>query len=132
MSCCPVRSSRVLLIGPGCILFEVVVRCLSITPCAPVLEQEPRFVPQAQPCGRIMLKFGLRWSATEGIDRCVLARGIDHFPITTSDHADSSGFVVRISLRANLNDRVVVDGVPIDGRIGPSIGFVVPDCLTAT
>jgi hypothetical protein len=79
-----------------------------------------------------VLKFGLRWSATEGIDRWVLAGGIDHFPTAASDHADSSVFIVWISLRANLDDRVVVDGVPIDGRVGPSIRFIVADCLTAT
>jgi hypothetical protein len=57
--------------------------------------------------------------------------GIDHFPIATLDHVDSSGFVVRISLRANLDDRVVIDGVSIDGHVGPSIRFVVAGCLTA-
>jgi hypothetical protein len=43
---------------------------------------------------------------------------------------DSSGFVVRISLRANPNDLVVIDGVPIGGRAGLSIRFVVAGCLT--
>jgi hypothetical protein len=43
---------------------------------------------------------------------------------------DSSGFVVRISLRANLNDPIVIDGVPIGDRAGLSIGFVVDGCLT--
>jgi hypothetical protein len=47
------------------------------------------------------------------------------------DHTDSLGFIVRISLRANPDDRVVVDGVPIGGRAGPSIEFVVAGCLTA-
>jgi hypothetical protein len=47
------------------------------------------------------------------------------------DHVDSFGFVVRISLRANPEDRVVVDGVPIGVRVRPSIGSVVFDCLTA-
>jgi hypothetical protein len=46
------------------------------------------------------------------------------------DHGDSSGFVVRISLRANPDDRVVIDGVLIDGHARPSIGFVVAGCLT--
>jgi hypothetical protein len=47
------------------------------------------------------------------------------------DHVDSLGFVVRISLRANPDDRIVVEGVLIGGRTGPSIRFVVPGCLTA-
>jgi hypothetical protein len=48
-----------------------------------------------------------------------------------SDHADYSDFVVRISLRANPDNQVVVDGVPIGGRAGPSIKFVIAGCLTA-
>jgi hypothetical protein len=48
-----------------------------------------------------------------------------------SDHADSSGFVVRISPRSNPEDRVVVDGVPIGGHAGLSIGFVIAGYLTA-
>jgi hypothetical protein len=46
------------------------------------------------------------------------------------DHADSLGFVVRISLRANPEDWVVVDGVPIGGHVGPSISSVVAGWLT--
>jgi hypothetical protein len=65
------------------------------------------------------------------VDRWVLAGEIDRFPIATPDHADSLGFIVRISLRANPDDQVVIDGVPIDGRAGPSIGFIVAACLTA-
>jgi hypothetical protein len=61
----------------------------------------------------------------------VLAGGIDRFPIATPDQADSSGFVVRISPRANPKDRVVIDGVPIGSRAELSIGFVVFGCLTA-
>jgi hypothetical protein len=38
-----------------------------------------------------------------------------------SQIAYSSGFIVWISVRANPDDRVVVDKVPIDGRVGPSI-----------
>jgi hypothetical protein len=34
-------------------------------------------------------------------------------------------------MRANLDDRVVVDEVPIGGRVRPSIRSVVPGCLTA-
>jgi hypothetical protein len=64
MSCCLIQASRALLIGPEYILSEVVVRCLSIAQRAPVLEWEPRFVPQVRPCSRIMLKSRLRWSAT--------------------------------------------------------------------
>jgi hypothetical protein len=45
------------------------------------------------------------------------------------DHAESLGSVVRISLRANPEDRVVVDGVPIDGRVRPSIESVIAGCL---
>jgi hypothetical protein len=39
--------------------------------------------------------------------------------------AYSSGIIVRISVRANLDDRVVVDEVLIGGRVGPSIRFFV-------
>jgi hypothetical protein len=41
MSCFPVRTSCALLIGPRYVLSEVVVRCLSITQRAPVVEREP-------------------------------------------------------------------------------------------
>jgi hypothetical protein len=34
-------------------------------------------------------------------------------------------------VRANPDDRVVVDEVPIGGRVGPSIGSVVDGWLTA-
>jgi hypothetical protein len=61
----------------------------------------------------------------------ILAGGIDRFPIAIPDHADSSGFVVRISPRGNPDDWVVIDGAPIGGRAGPSIGYVVASCLTA-
>jgi hypothetical protein len=46
MSSCPVRVSRVQLIGPEYVLSEVVVRCLLIAQCTPILEWEPRFIPQ--------------------------------------------------------------------------------------
>jgi hypothetical protein len=36
--------------------------------------------------------------------------------IISISHVDSLGFVVRISLRANPDDRVVINGVPISGR----------------
>jgi hypothetical protein len=64
MSCWPVRASRALLIGHEYILSEVVVRYLSIAQCTPILEWEPRFIPWVWPCGRTMLKSGLRLSAT--------------------------------------------------------------------
>jgi hypothetical protein len=48
-----------------------------------------------------------------------------------SDHADSSGFVVQISQRANPEDWVVVDGILIDDFVGPSIGSIVAGCLAA-
>jgi hypothetical protein len=64
MSCCPIQACRALLIGPEYILFEAVVRCLSIAQHAPVLEREPQFVPQVRPYGRTVLKSGMRWSAT--------------------------------------------------------------------
>jgi hypothetical protein len=64
MSCCPIRASRALLIEFEYVLFEVVVYCLSIAQCAPVLKREPQFVPQVRPCDQAVLKFGLRWSAT--------------------------------------------------------------------
>jgi hypothetical protein len=60
----------------------------------------------------------------------ILVGGINRFSIATLDHADSSGFVVQISLRANPDDWVVIDGVLIGGRAGPSIRFVVAGCLT--
>jgi hypothetical protein len=47
------------------------------------------------------------------------------------DHADSSGFVVQNSVRANPDDRVVVDGVPISDRAGQLIGFIIAGCLMA-
>jgi hypothetical protein len=78
-----------------------------------------------------MLKSELRWSAIGGIDRWALVEGIDRFLIVAPDHADSSSFIVRILVRANLDDRVVVDGVLIGGRARPSIGFVIAGCLTA-
>jgi hypothetical protein len=62
-------------------------------------------------------------------DHWVLARGIDHCPIAMPDHGDSSGFVAWISLRANPDDRVVIDGVSISGRAEPSIGFIIAGCL---
>jgi hypothetical protein len=34
-------------------------------------------------------------------------------------------------VRANPDDRVVIDEIPIGGRVGPSIGFVIAGCLTA-
>jgi hypothetical protein len=49
---------------------------------------------------------------------CILAGGIDRFSI-----AYSSGFIVRISVRTNPNDRVVIDEVLIGGRVRPSIKF---------
>jgi hypothetical protein len=54
------------------------------------------------------------------VDRWILAEGIDRFSI-----AYSSGFIVQISVRANPDDRIVVDEVPIDGRVGPSIRFFI-------
>jgi hypothetical protein len=39
--------------------------------------------------------------------------------------AYSSGFIVRISVRANPDDQVVIDEVPIGDRVGPSIRFFV-------
>jgi hypothetical protein len=47
------------------------------------------------------------------------------------DHGDYSGFVVRISPRGNLDDRVVIDGVLISGRAGPSIGYVIASYMIA-
>jgi hypothetical protein len=29
-----------------------------------------------------------------------------------------------------MDDQVVIDGVPIGGHVGPSIGFVIAGCLT--
>jgi hypothetical protein len=59
------------------------------------------------------------------VDRWVLVEGVDRFSIAMSDHADSSGFVVRISPRANSKDQVVGDGVLIGGHAERSIRFVV-------
>jgi hypothetical protein len=73
-----------------------------ITQRTPVLEYEPRFVPQVHP------------------------GGIDRFSI-----AYSSGFIVRISVRTNPDDRVVVDEVMIGGHVGSSIGSVVAGFLTS-
>jgi hypothetical protein len=46
---------------------------------------------------------------------------IDRFSI-----AYSSAFIVRISVRANLDDQVVIDEVLIGGHVGPSVRFFVP------
>jgi hypothetical protein len=46
------------------------------------------------------------------------------------DQANSSSSVVQILLRANPDDRIVVDGVSIDDHAGLSIRFVVVSCLT--
>jgi hypothetical protein len=83
----------------------------------------------------------MRWSATwlreaafchrGPVVRWALVGGIDRFLIATLDHADYLGFIVRISLRDNLEDRVVIDGVPIGGRVGPSIESIIAGCLTA-
>jgi hypothetical protein len=135
MLCCHVRACHALLIRHEYVLFEVAVCCLLITQRALVLEREPQFVPQSQPCGRTVLKSGLRWSATwwrgaafchnRPVDRWAFAGGIDRFPIAMPDHADSLGFIVRISLRANSDDRVVINRVTIGGHAGLSIGFVI-------
>jgi hypothetical protein len=55
---------------------------------------------------------------------------MDRFLIATPDHADFLSFVIRISPRANPDDRVVVDGVLIIGHAGLSIEFVVAGCMT--
>jgi hypothetical protein len=117
-----------------------VVPCLSIPQCTPVLEQEPWFVSQAWPCGRTILKSGLRWSVTWWrraafyhriyVDRWVLAEGIDRCPIATPYHADFLGFVAWISVRANPDDRVIINEVLIGSHARPSIGFVIAGCLT--
>jgi hypothetical protein len=39
--------------------------------------------------------------------------------------AYSSGFIIQISVRANPDDRVVIDEVLVGGRVGPSIRFFV-------
>jgi hypothetical protein len=64
MSCCPIRASRALLIGPEYVLSEVVVCYLSIAQRTPVLEREPQFGPQIHPSDRTVLKSGLRWNVT--------------------------------------------------------------------
>jgi hypothetical protein len=112
-----------------------VARCLLITQRVLVLEHEPRFFPQVCPCDQTMLKFRLKWSTTwwrgvefyrrRYVDRWILAGGIARFSI-----AYSSGFIVRISMRANPDDWVVVDEVPIGGHVGASTGSVVTGCLT--
>jgi hypothetical protein len=142
MSCCPVLASCALLNGPNYVSIEVVVICLTITQRTLVREREPRSVSQVRPCGRTVLKSGLRWSVTwwrgaafchhRPVDRWVLGGGIDRFSIAKLNHVYSSGFVVRISLRANPEDRVVIDGVLIDGCAGLLIRFIIAGWLTAT
>jgi hypothetical protein len=107
-----------------------VARCLLITQCTPVLDHEPWFVPQVRPCSQTVLKSRLKWSTSwwrgagfyhrRSVDRWILAGGIGRFSI-----AYSSGFIVQISVRANPDDRVVIDEVPIDGRVGPLIRFFI-------
>jgi hypothetical protein len=138
----PVWISCALLIGSEYVLSEMVVHCFLIAQSAPVLEREPRFVPRVWPYGWNMLKSGLRWNVTwwrgaafdcrKPVDRWVHAGGIDCFPIATFDHADSSGFKVRISPRTNLGDWVVIDGIPIGSHVKPSIRFIIAGCLTVT
>jgi hypothetical protein len=109
---------------------------LLITQRTLVLEREPRFIPQIRPYGRTMLKSQLKWSTAwwrwagfyyrRSVDHWILAEWINRFLI-----AYSSGFIVRISVRANPDDRVVIDEVSIGGRVRPSIGSVVADCMTA-
>jgi hypothetical protein len=142
ISCCLIWAGRASLIGPRYVLSEVVMRYLSIAQHASVREREPQFVLQVQPCGQTVLKSGLKWSMTwwRGATFCrrrsvylwVLTEGIDRFSIAMPDHVDSSGFIVRISLRANPKDWVVIDGVSIGGRARLSIGFVVTSYLTTT
>jgi hypothetical protein len=107
-----------------------VARYLLITQRTSVLEREPRFVPQVRPCGRTVLKSRLKWSTTwwrgagfyrrTSVDRWILVGGIDRFSIVYS-----SGFIVRMSVRANPDDWIVVDEVLIGGRIGQLIRFFV-------
>jgi hypothetical protein len=141
MSCCPIQACRALLIGPKYVLFEVVVHCLSIAQCTSVLEREPWFIPQVRPYSQTVLKSGLRWSAVwwrgatfyhhRPVDRWVLAEGIDRCLVCYALSCWFFGFVAWISLRANPDDRVVVDGVSIGGRAGPLIRFIVANCLMA-
>jgi hypothetical protein len=58
-------------------------------------------------------------------DRRVLAGIVGWFMVVAPDHVDSSSFLVQFSPRANSEDRVVIDGVPIGGRVGPSIRSVI-------
>jgi hypothetical protein len=111
--------------------------CLLITQRTPVQEREPRFVPHVRPCGRIVSKSRLKWSMAwwkgagfyhyRFVDHWILTGGIDRFSI-----AYSSGFIVRISVRANPDDRVVVDEVLISGRVVPSIRFFVASFFLMT
>jgi hypothetical protein len=64
----------------------------------------------------------------QSADCRVLAGGVGRFTFVVPDHVDSSDFLVRISPRANPKDRVVIDGVLIDGRVGLSIRSVVASC----
>jgi hypothetical protein len=63
---------------------------------------------------------GARFYHCRSVDRWILTGGIDRFSI-----AYSSGFTIRISVKANLDDRVVIDEVPIGDRVGPSTRFFV-------
>jgi hypothetical protein len=49
MSCCPVRAGCALLIRLEHVLIELVVRCLSIAQCTPILDWESRSVPLVRP-----------------------------------------------------------------------------------
>jgi hypothetical protein len=48
----------------------------------------------------MMIVGGAAFCHRRPVDHWVLTGGIDRFPIAIPNHADSSGFVVRISLRA--------------------------------
>jgi hypothetical protein len=63
---------------------------------------------------------GARFYCHRSVDRWILAGGIKRFSI-----AYSSCFIVRISGRANPDDQIVVDEVPISDCVGPLIWFFV-------
>jgi hypothetical protein len=85
---------------------------------------------------RAKIRVEVAWRSTKrnriehhrSADHQVLAGGVGRFTVIVLDHVDSSGFLVWISPRANSEDRVVIDRVPISGRTGLLIGSVIAGC----
>jgi hypothetical protein len=139
MSCFSIRASCALLIGLEYILFDVVVCCLSIAQHASVWEQELLICPagSALQSDRAEVQVEVECNL---IKRSLIlsswtcwSLGIywRNWPLPDCYARSCWFFRLRCSdlTKANPDDQVVVDGVPIGGRTGPSIEFIVAGCL---